>query len=130
MPERHADRLQRSLRCGALSSGIRVNMICPYFIDTPLIPVVARIALAGGATGRPEDVVDAATRLMADTRIIGRALVIGPKVRKDDDWQLLPSDSEEGAETAVYETYADDFVEVGKWFFLLTWVCEERADIE
>lgn len=93
-------------------------MICPYFIDTPLIPVIARIGLAGGATGRPEDVVDAATRLMADTRIIGRALVIGPKVRKDDDWQLLSSDSTEARETGIYEAYADDFVEVGKLFFL------------
>jgi hypothetical protein len=89
-------------------------MICPYFIDTPLLNVAARLALAGGATGKPEDVVDAATRLMADTRIVGRALVVGPKVRRDDDWQLLPSSSTEGHESAVWEAYAEDFTEVGK----------------
>lgn len=64
--------------------------------------------------GRPEDVTDAATRLMADTRIVGRALCVGPKVRRDDDWQLLPSDSTEGVESGIWEVYADDFVEVGK----------------
>lgn len=62
--------------------------------------------------GRPEDVVDAATRLVADTRIVGRALVIGPKIKVDDEWQLVAQKSEEGKEVAVWECYADDFQEV------------------
>ena len=104
--------LFRSLRSTtAFQHGIRVNMLCPYFIDTPLIPVGGRLLLAGGATGKPEDVVDAGTRLMADTKIIGRALVIGPKVRVDDDWQLVPQTSG-GKEVAVWEAFAHDFEEV------------------
>ena len=54
--------------------GIRVNMLCPYFIDTPIVPATVRVLLAGGAMGKPEDVVEAATRLTADTRIVGRSL--------------------------------------------------------
>ncbi len=64
--------------------------------------------------GKPADVVDAGTRLMADDRIVGRALVVGPKVRIDEenDWQLLSKDSQEGTEKAVWECYAHDFEEV------------------
>lgn len=88
-------------------------MICPYFIDTPLIEAPGRLLLAGGAMGKPEDVVDAATRLMADTSIMGRALVVGPKVKVDDDWQLIPKNEDRGQEKAVWECYADDFEDVG-----------------
>jgi hypothetical protein len=92
-------------------NGIRVNMLCPYFIDTPIIPAEGRALLAGSAMGKPEDVVDAGTRLMADSRIIGRALAVGPKVTLDDDWQLVPK-SADNKELAVWEVYADDFEEV------------------
>jgi NAD(P)-dependent dehydrogenase (short-subunit alcohol dehydrogenase family) len=104
--------LFRSLRSTAFVHGIRVNMLCPYFIDTPIIPIGGRLLLAGGAMGKPEDVVDAGTRLAADTRIFGRALVVGPKVRIDDEWQLVPQTSENGKEVAVWEAYADDFEEL------------------
>lgn len=103
--------LFRALRSTAFMNGIRVNMLCPYFIDTPIIPTGGRVLLAGGAIGKIEDVVDAGTRLMADSRIVGRALVVGPKVRVDDDWQLVPQ-IKEGREVAVWEAYADDFEEV------------------
>ncbi|RDL35897.1 NAD(P)-binding Rossmann-fold containing protein [Venustampulla echinocandica] len=103
--------LYRSLRCTASLKGIRVNMILPYFIDTPIIPVGGRILLAGGATGKPEDVVDAATRLMADSRIVGRGLAIGPRIKVGDDWQLLPDTAQGGTEAAVWEAYAEDFEE-------------------
>ena len=85
-------------------------MICPYYIDTPLIPVAGRLLLAGGALGKTEDVVDAGTRLMADTRIVGRALAVGPKVRHDENMVLLPPG--EGGELAVWELYAHDFEKV------------------
>jgi NAD(P)-dependent dehydrogenase (short-subunit alcohol dehydrogenase family) len=101
----------RSLRSTAFTTGIRVNMLCPYFIDTPLIPAAGRLLLAGSAMGKPEDVIDAGTRLMADTRISGRALVIGPKVKVDDGWQLLPEDSD-APEVAVWEAYAHDLEQV------------------
>ncbi|RAL58141.1 hypothetical protein DID88_002381 [Monilinia fructigena] len=87
--------LFRTLRSTSFANGVRVNMLCPYFIDTPLIP-----------TG------DASMRLMADTRIVGRALVIGPKVRVDEELNLLPETSEEGNYKAVWEAYADDLNEL------------------
>lgn len=82
-------------------------MLCPYFIDTPIIPTEGRLLLAGSAMGKSEDVVDAGTRFMADTRICGRALVIGPKVKVDDEWQLLSKDADV-QEMAVWEAYAHD----------------------
>jgi len=102
----------RALRATSFTNGVRVNMLCPYFIDTPLIPISGRLILAGGATGKPEDVVDAGTRFMADSRIIGRALAIGPKIKVDDDWQLVPKNSNEGKEIAAWEVNAHDFDEV------------------
>jgi NAD(P)-dependent dehydrogenase (short-subunit alcohol dehydrogenase family) len=104
--------LFRALRATSFTNGVRVNMLCPYFINTPLIPASGRLVLAGGAMGKPEAVVDAGTRFMADTRIVGRALVIGPKVRTNEEWELLSKDSEEGNETDVWEAYADDLEEV------------------
>lgn len=86
-------------------------MVCPYYIDTPLIPVAGRLLLAGSAMGKPEDVVDAGTRFMADTRISGRALAIGPKVKIDDEWNLVP-ENPDTQETAVWEIYADDLDKV------------------
>lgn len=103
--------LFRSLRSTAVVGGLRINLLCPYFIDTPLISAEGRILLAGSAMGKPEDVVEAGTRLMADTRIIGRSLVVGPKVKfsKDNEFQIVPQNDKNGHETAVWEAYADDF---------------------
>ncbi|ROW10258.1 hypothetical protein VMCG_01940 [Cytospora schulzeri] len=79
-----------------LRQGVRVNMLCPYFVDTPILANEAMALLAGMALARLEDVVDAATRFMADDgygggggdgssssgsgRISGRALVVGPRL--------------------------------------------------
>ncbi|EPE32129.1 NAD(P)-binding Rossmann-fold containing protein [Glarea lozoyensis ATCC 20868] len=104
--------LFRSLRSTAFVNGVRVNILLPYFIDTPILPAVGRLVLAGSGMGKPEDVIDAGTRLMADTRIVGRSLAIGPKVRIDDDWQVISPSSPNGTESAVWEAYAEDFVEV------------------
>ena len=111
--------LFRSLRTSSFIDGIRVNMLCPYFIDTPLINFPGRVILAGTALGKPDDVVDAATRLVADTRIAGRALVVGPKVKLDNEGNLLEVGAKEGIECASWECYADDLVKVGesmKWY--------------
>lgn len=105
--------LFRSLRTSSFVDGVRVNMLCPYFIDTPLINTAGRVLLAGAAVGKPEDVVNAASRLMADTSIVGRALVVGPKVKLDAQGELLPEESKEGKETAVWECFAHDLEEVG-----------------
>lgn len=73
--------LYRTLRCSSFRHGVRVNLLCPYFIDTPMITPAARVIVAGSPIGKPEDVVDAATRFVADPRIVGRALVVGPKLK-------------------------------------------------
>jgi NAD(P)-dependent dehydrogenase (short-subunit alcohol dehydrogenase family) len=108
--------LFRSLRSSTFVDGIRVNMLCPYFVHTGILPTAARLLLAGSGLGTVEDVVDAGSRLAADTRIVGRALCIGPKARmkqreEDGEWVVLPSDSIEGEEQAIWEAYADDFTD-------------------
>lgn len=111
--------LFRSLRATSSMQGIRINLLLPYFIDTPIIPGIARFALAGGAMGKVEDVVDAGTRFVADSRILGRSLVIGPKMhvtQKDTgEWDLAPSGSLESIQTAIFEPYADDWEDVDAW---------------
>ncbi|PSS03178.1 hypothetical protein BD289DRAFT_359466 [Coniella lustricola] len=77
--------LFRSLRTLSYRQGIRVNMLCPYFVDTPILPTRAVAMLAGLGLARLDDTVDAATRLMAapastHDRIAGRALWIGPRM--------------------------------------------------
>lgn len=102
--------LFRSLRSTAFVGGLRVNLLCPYFIETPLITTGARVLLAGGAMGKPEDVVEAGTRLQADTRIIGRSLVVGPKVKfeRNNQWEVVPFEKD-GIERTYWEAYAEDF---------------------
>jgi NAD(P)-dependent dehydrogenase (short-subunit alcohol dehydrogenase family) len=84
--------LFRSFLSTAFFNGTRVNMLCPYYMDTPLLPTEARFMLGGSAMGKPEVVVDAGTCLMADSRIVRRALVVGPKVetRLSDEGMLIP----------------------------------------
>ncbi|MCJ1366468.1 hypothetical protein MMC16_005597 [Acarospora aff. strigata] len=105
--------LFRCLRSSSFAHGVRVNILCPYFIDTPLLGADARAILAGGALGKVEDVVDAGTRFAADPRIVGRALVVGPKLRVeqkgDGDWSLVEKRVADGVDKAIWEIYADDF---------------------
>jgi NAD(P)-dependent dehydrogenase (short-subunit alcohol dehydrogenase family) len=108
--------LFRALRGSAFVDGVRVNMICPYFIETPILDTGARLVLAGAGVGKVEDVVDAATRLTADSSILGRALCIGPKAKvkqqEDGEWVVLPAESTDGEEKAIWEAYADDYEDV------------------
>ncbi|KAL8816234.1 MAG: hypothetical protein Q9191_008364 [Dirinaria sp. TL-2023a] len=101
--------LYRSLRSSAFVHGVRINMLCPYFIDTPLLHAGARAVLAGGTIGQLEDVVRAGTRLVADPNVVGRAAFVGPRmrVRQDDggEWRVV----REGEEKAVWEIYVHDF---------------------
>jgi NAD(P)-dependent dehydrogenase (short-subunit alcohol dehydrogenase family) len=108
--------LFRSLRATTFMQGVRINLLCPYFIDTPIVPFSVRVILAGGGMGKVEDVVDAGSRFVADTRILGRALVVGPKInvkqREDGQWDLVQKSTPGGIETAIWEPYADDWEEV------------------
>jgi NAD(P)-dependent dehydrogenase (short-subunit alcohol dehydrogenase family) len=59
--------------------GVRINMICPYFVDTPIVPIVGKVMLAGLELTALGDVVDAAARLVCDENIAGRCLAIAPR---------------------------------------------------
>lgn len=104
--------LFRCLRGSSFMDGVRVNIIFPYFIETPINPAPSRLLLAGSGMGKIEDVVDAASRLVADSSILGRGLVAAPKVKvkqqEDGEWTVLP-DSADGEEKAIWEAYADDY---------------------
>ncbi|KFY26911.1 hypothetical protein V491_01107, partial [Pseudogymnoascus sp. VKM F-3775] len=103
--------LFKSLRATAFMGGLRINIILPYFVKTPLLQSGGRILLAGNPIATPEDVVDAGTRFMADTRIVGRALMVGPKVKvsADNEWEVVSQKDEDGLEMAVREVLAHDF---------------------
>ena len=105
--------LFRNLRASSFMHGVRVNLICPYFIDTPILTNTGKMLLAGGAIGKPEDVVEAATRFAADPRIAGRAVVVGPKVKvvenEDGGMELVEKEDEAGDKKAIWEIYAHDF---------------------
>ena len=105
--------LYRTLRSSSFVHGVRVSLICPYFIDTPLLKGMARALLAGGTMGKAEDVVEAATRFAADPRVVGRAVSVGPKMtikqEANGEWSLVEGNSEAGKETAIWEIYPHDF---------------------
>lgn len=107
--------LYRCLRSTSFSQGVRTNLICPYFIDTPLLTPLGRVILAGGVVGAVEDVVEAATRLTADPRVVGRAISVGPKLKvvenKDTgEWELAEDEQDaESVEKSIWEVYPHDF---------------------
>ena len=107
--------LYRSLRSMPSSAGMRINMLCPYFIDTPIVSFGARALLAGGSLGSVDSVIEAGTRLVADPEIVGRAYVVGPKMKAKEAekgrWELLDPDSEGGQTSEIVEVYAHDFEE-------------------
>lgn len=108
--------LFRSLRATCFMKGIRINLLMPYFIDTELVATPARLLLAGGGMAKVDDVVDAATRLVADSRILGRALCVGPKgfvkQNSEGEWSVVNKDTPGGAETTIWEAYSEDWEEV------------------
>ncbi|OJD38995.1 short chain dehydrogenase [Diplodia corticola] len=114
--------LFRSLRSTTFAHGVRINMICPYFVETPILIRSARVLLAGTGLGQVGHVIEAATRLTADATICGRALSIGPpaKSMRDENGVLIPAVGEDaegadGPETGIWECYADDFELVEAW---------------
>jgi NAD(P)-dependent dehydrogenase (short-subunit alcohol dehydrogenase family) len=69
----------RSLRLTApVVHGVRVNMINPCYVDTPMLDANAHIPLLGVPMTALDRVIEALMRLCADDEIIGRALLICP----------------------------------------------------
>ena len=105
--------LYRALRSSSFAHGVRVSLICPYFIDTPLLSGAARALLAGGAMGKTKDVVEAATRFAADPRVVGRAVSVSPRMKvkqnANGEWNLVEGSSGAGEEKAIWEIYPHDF---------------------
>ena len=105
--------LYRSLRSTSFLHGIRANMLCPYYVETPLLSLASRLALAGIPKAKLEDVIGAATRFVADPRIAGRAVVIGPtmKVQQDSEGQWELAEGPNVEEKGVLEVFVNDFDE-------------------
>ena len=105
--------LFRSLRATSFIHGVRINMLCPYFVDTPMFITAGRLMLASGVMGKTQDVVEAGTRFVADPRICGRAITVGPKMKvkqqTDGNWELVEGDDEAAEDKVLWEPYADDF---------------------
>ncbi|KAM0322716.1 hypothetical protein ACHAQA_009307 [Verticillium albo-atrum] len=111
--------LFRCLRGSSWKHGIRVNMVCPYFISgSNMFPAaVEAVLLSGGAGGAQfVDVVDSATRLVADESIVGRALVIGPSIQDGEGASL----EGKGERKAIWECYAEDYTDAET--FVWRWV--------
>lgn len=109
--------LFRSLRgTAALRYGIRVNMVAQYYVGGTrmLQPLIEAVYLAGSAgPASIPDVVDAATRLVADASVAGRALVVGPRLKPASDGEVPVADGEgQGQAGAAWECYAHDYDEV------------------
>lgn len=105
--------LYRCLRSTSFAHGVRTNVICPYFMDTPLLKASHRALLAGGLLGESEDVIEAGTRFAADPRVVGRAISVGPKVKvvqdEDGEWSLAEDENADGVKKALWEVYPHDF---------------------
>lgn len=72
--------LFRSLRLyPSRNAAVRLNMVCPYFVDTPILPVAAKAMLAGLELARLEDVVESVARLVCDEHVAGRCLMVAPR---------------------------------------------------
>ncbi|KAJ5730450.1 short chain dehydrogenase/reductase [Penicillium malachiteum] len=105
--------LFRCLRISApLNAGVRVNIVCPYYTDSQFMQAPVRALLAGTPLGKPEDVIEAATYLVADSRCSGRSLVTGPKLKLDASTgklDVLRDDSgEQIQEGPIWECYLHD----------------------
>ena len=88
-------------------NGIRINMLNPYFVDTPILGPGGAQILAGGAMAKIEDVVGAAMRLIADKAIVGRALQIAARGQTSESVQAGLKPETDGQ--AIWDVMGHDF---------------------
>lgn len=70
----------RSLRLyPSMRAGVRLNIVCPYFVDTPILPIAGKVLLTGLEMARLEDVVDSVGRFVCDEGVAGRCLMVAPR---------------------------------------------------
>ncbi|TLD21868.1 hypothetical protein PspLS_08187 [Pyricularia sp. CBS 133598] len=107
--------LFRSLRATSWRQGVRVNILCPYFIDSGLMSPAALTMMAGGRMAKMADVVEAATRLVADDQIVGRGLVVGPRIKVRDGEEgepVVELEEPKDGQRAIWDPYAHDYESV------------------
>ncbi|OIW31331.1 NAD(P)-binding protein [Coniochaeta ligniaria NRRL 30616] len=115
--------LFRALAGSTFRHGVRVNLLLPYFTDTPLVPWQGMMFLAGAGLARVADVVEAGTRLMADEGIVGRALGVTAPVEvvgDGEDGEVRVVGGGERRGEAIWEVFAHDHehVEVFVWRYV------------
>jgi NAD(P)-dependent dehydrogenase (short-subunit alcohol dehydrogenase family) len=77
--------LWRTLRLTSPAvTGVRVNVLAPYFTDTPILGPEGPLVMAGGSMARMEDVTGAAVRMVADKGIVGRGLMVTSRGEKGE----------------------------------------------
>lgn len=132
--------LFRSLRATSYLRGIRVNMVAPFYTaQTHMMPPVTEAIFLSGSAGAATvaDVVDAATRLVADEAVAGRSLVIGPRMKtrgvdglEQEDMAVADGEGD-GQGRGIWECYADDYEHVDsfvkRYLYLLNTVGNVRG---
>lgn len=126
--------LFRSLRGTAFMKNIRINMIAPYYTaQTKMLQPTAEALLLSGSAGPGQvpDVIDAATRLIADESIVGRALVIGPRL-KPHDFEAIDNgsglmDENYNLPQGIWECYAHDYDQVETFVKRYLWLLNATA---
>ncbi|MCJ1251589.1 hypothetical protein MMC30_008824 [Trapelia coarctata] len=74
----------RTIRAPLAARGVRVDLIAPWLMDTPMSrPHSAAFQAVGMPVGEPAVVVKAVMRCAVDEEIVGRAFVVGPGVTMD-----------------------------------------------
>ncbi len=95
-------------RVHLLLDKVNADLLSTDFVDTPILGPIGTLVLAGGGLATIDDVVGAATRLVADQGIIGRGLAVGAKTSAEHAKAAgLPPPAEDGQ--GVWDVYADDF---------------------
>lgn len=64
---------------------MRFNIVCPYFVTTPIMPGVVRFLLVGQPIVSMDQTVNCIVRLVADESIAGRLVAVGPDMEDDVD---------------------------------------------
>lgn len=70
--------LMRSVYYSAAAEGININIICPWFVETGILTVPTRLAIAGLPLGTVSDVALAMLKAASDPDLNGHILSVDP----------------------------------------------------